>query len=74
MSKYKIVWLYDEHDCEICGWSSESGYVIYKGDDVVIDAKPIAHCFDSVGYSSDQAFVDILKMEGIEVEQEESEE
>ena len=68
--KYKIVWLEDEHDCEICGWSSESGYVIYKDEDVVIENLPVAHCFDSVGYSSEKAFLDILKLEGISVEQE----
>ena len=71
MGKYRIVWMYDEHDCEICGWSAESGYIIYKDDDVVVDAKPIAHCFDSVGYDTEKAFLDILKLEGIEVEQEE---
>lgn len=74
MSKYRIVWLYDSHDCETCGWSGESGYIIYKGDDVVVKKKPIVHCFSSVGYNADEAFIDILNLEGIEVEQEECEE
>lgn len=74
MSKYRIVWLYDSHDCETCGWSGESGYIIFKGDVIVVDKKPIAHCFDSVGHNPDEAFLDILKLEGIEVEQEEQEE
>jgi hypothetical protein len=67
---YTIKWLYDEHDCETCGWSQESGYSVLKDGVEVIKKEPIAHCFGSIGYDSHQAFLDILNLEEVKVSQE----
>lgn len=67
---YVIEYLYDDHDCETCGPSYAQGYVIKKGDVIVVDKTPSAHCFGGDDYTQDDPYKDILELEcpGIEVE------
>ena len=65
---YKIEYLYDEHDCDTCGYSYAEGYKIYKDDVLVIDKSPSAYCYSSVDHPQSEAAFDILKLERIEVE------
>lgn len=65
---YKIVWLEDQHECETCGYSYAQGYKIYKDEDLMIDKTPIALCYDSLNYDHSNAALDILNLEGIQVE------
>jgi len=69
---YKITWLEDSHDCEMCGTDYAAGYVIYKNDVLVIDKTPFAHCFDGDDYSSHSPYADILELEGIVYKEDQS--
>lgn len=66
--KYKIVLLADYHDCETCGYSYNSGYVIYKNETVLIDKTPFAHCYDGTNYEDDNPYEDILKHMEVSIE------
>ena len=68
LRSYMIVWLEDHHECETCGYSYAQGYKIYKNDTLVIDKEPAALCFDSANYDHSNAALDILKIEGIQIE------
>lgn len=65
---YRIEMLYDTHECETCGDDYAEGYKIYKGNKLVIDKSPIAHCYSGQSYNQDGAYKDILYLEGIIVE------
>ena len=47
MYKYKVESVSDEYDCDTCGPSWATGYVLKElGTDLIlIDLEPIAHCF-----------------------------
>ena len=66
---YKIEYLEDAMDCETCGGNWATGYVITKDGVEVISKRPYAHCYNDITYSSSEALMDILKLEGIEVEE-----
>lgn len=68
---YKIVYLNDWHNCEVCGSSYAEGYQIYKDGVLVVDKSPIADCYDSVEYPQGTAAFEVLHLEGIVVETEE---
>lgn len=70
---YKIIWLEDNSDCEICGGNYACGYKIEKDGKVLVDKTPYAHCFSgSSDYNPSEAYTDILKDAGIEVVEEDS--
>ena len=73
---YRIEFMYDSYDCETCGGDYAEGYQIYKDGVMVVDKHPVAHCYDGNFYNQDEAYKDILKLEGvlIEVEYREEEE
>ena len=60
--KYRIELLVDEHDCETCGSAYAEGYQIFLNDELVIDKKPIAHCFNLLTYPDWQAYQDVLRL------------
>lgn len=62
-NQYKIEHLSDSSDCETCGTSYATGYVIYKGEEVVVDKTPYAHCYSGSEYYNHNPFYDILKLE-----------
>ena len=65
---YSIEFLSDDMDCETCGWSSATGYIIYKNGEEVVNKTPTAHCYDSESYDHENALLDILEHAGIKVE------
>lgn len=67
--KYKIVLLADYNDCETCGYSYDSGYVIYKNDEVLVDKTPNAHCYDGTNYEDDNPYKDILEHLKVNIEE-----
>jgi len=58
--KFEIEFLEDSHDCETCGWSAASGFIIRKDGEVIVNKIPAAYCFDSRDYSSDSPYLDLL--------------
>lgn len=67
--KYKIEFLSDYHDCETCGYSYDSGYVLYKNDEVLIDKTPHAHCYDGTNYEEHNPYKDILEYMSVQIEE-----
>jgi len=55
----------DVHDCETCGYSCADGYVIYHNGKIISDKTPSAHCYDSVDYSADNPYKDIVDYFGV---------
>jgi hypothetical protein len=74
MKTVKIQWLWDDHDCETCGSSYSEGALVTikeKGKvDLTLDFSPMAHCFDSVEYSTDFVYASILNTLGYELVEE----
>ena len=61
MTDVSVEWLYDSTDCDTCGYNWADGARVYFDDKLVLDLKPVATCFDSVSYSTEQVFGMILK-------------
>lgn len=68
MSKIKIEWLTDFHDCETCGGAYASGAIVEIDDDVVIDLAPVAACFGGRDYTADEVYARIFNHLGHELE------
>ena len=69
---YKIIYLTDSYDCETCGCNYAEGYQIYKDDELVVDKSPVAHCYAGINFDHSCAPFEILKLEGVTVETEET--
>jgi hypothetical protein len=70
LSKYKIVRLSDSCECETCGTSWAEGYVIYQGDEIVIDKTPLASCYGGKDYYDQEPYKDIIELLGVGVTEE----
>lgn len=68
MKRIKIVELFDESDCEICGSSYAQGYKVYADEELILSYIPMAHCYDSESYDIADVHKDILEYLGYEVE------
>lgn len=44
--KIKYEFLYDEHECETCGYSTAQGAIIWFDEKEVYRLEPVAHCYD----------------------------
>lgn len=64
---FEIVFLEDNHNCETCGSDYAEGYVIKKDGVVVVDKTPVAACFDGSRYDQNMAYVELIRLTGIEV-------
>ena len=64
----KIEWLSDEHNCDICGFTTANGAVITIDDVEAFRLEPQAHCYDSVDYPEEYVFMLIIKHLGHDVE------
>lgn len=67
MSEIRIEWLYDEHDCETCGWSGAEGAKVYIDGELVIELEPIAHCYSGSSWDRDEVYKRILNHIGYEL-------
>lgn len=68
MNKVTIEWSYDEHDCELCGYSTSQGAKAWVNDDCVFDEPALAHCFNGVYVSTEKVYGAILRHIGYDVE------
>lgn len=46
--KIRIEDMYDEYDCETCGYSVAYGGRIFFDEELKFELIPVAHCYDSV--------------------------
>lgn len=65
--KLEIEWLYDDHDCELCGPSYAEGAIVRVDNAVVLEMVPTAHCYSSESYESEEVFVTLLEKFGFDV-------
>lgn len=51
--KVKVFTSYDDHDCDTCGASYASGYVVVDSEtnEIVLTLEPIASCFGGSDYT-----------------------
>ena len=68
MKTYKVEYLEDSHECEDCGKSWATGFIITCPNGEVIEKIPYAYCFDSIHYEEEEASLIILEREGIKIE------
>jgi len=66
--KIKIETLFDEHDCETCGYNYAEGGVVYIEGEKVIEEEPLAYCYDSENYDVLELLCMALRERGITVE------
>lgn len=68
MSKIKIDWLTDEHDCEVCGWNTASGARVTIDGVVALEMLPVAHCTGGQHYNEMDVYEGILLHLGHKIE------
>jgi hypothetical protein len=65
---FEIVFMNDHHNCETCGSSYASGYIIKKDGEVVVDKTPIAACYDDSDYNQNEAYLEVIQLAGIQID------
>jgi hypothetical protein len=65
--KLEIEWLYDDHDCEVCGPSYAEGAIVRMDNVVILELIPNAHCYSSESYEAEEVFVTLLEHFGFDV-------
>lgn len=66
--KIKIKWLYDEYECDNCGYTSAEGALVTFEDGRQLHLKPVAHCYEEQSWSTEDVYLEILKELGYELE------
>lgn len=51
-----IQWLEDEYDCDLCGSSYATGAIVQKGEEIILELEPVAHCYDSESWDKDEVY------------------
>lgn len=64
----RIEWLSDECECDTCGYNWADGAHVYFDDELVLNLKPVASCFDSEHYYPEDVYQRILGQLGHSVE------
>ena len=54
----------DEYECDTCGSNWAEGGQVIVDDEIVIHAEPIAHCFDSCSFNTEELLIMALKKLG----------
>jgi len=67
-NKLEIEWLYDYHDCEVCGMSGALGAVARFNGAVILELIPQAHCYSSTTYDESEIYATVFSMLGIDLE------
>ena len=57
-----IKWIYDEHDCETCGYTAAEGAIVTG--DVALHLEPVAHCYNSSHYGPAEVYRAIIEALG----------
>jgi len=55
-----IEWSEDSYDCETCGTSYATGAKITLNGKVIMDKPAVAHCYDGVDVSTEEAYLAII--------------
>lgn len=65
--KIEIEFLEDETDCDLCGPTYCTGFLVYFDGELRLDLKPVASCTDARTYSVEETTELILQELGHEV-------
>lgn len=65
----EIEWLWDEQDCELCGWTCSKGAIVKLNGEAIIRLEPVAHCYNGVDYSEEFVYKKILDYLGYEIKE-----
>lgn len=68
MSRIKIVWLEDTHDCDVCGTNWAQGAEVYKDGQLLFKLEPMAHCLGGQHWDLEDIYKYLLQALGYEVE------
>ena len=68
MAHIQIKWLWDEIDCETCGFDSALGAEVRIDGQQRLCLDPRAHCYDGMSYSETDVMLAILRELGHSVE------
>ncbi len=68
MNHFKITAIYDEHDCETCGWSSSVGFDVTLDGEPFVKLLPAAGCFNCETYEESHALAAIIGKLGYTIE------
>ena len=68
MKTIKIEWLYDEIECETCGWSYAEGAVVHIDGEQILCEEAVAHCFGGNTITTQEVYEKILNHLGYKVE------
>lgn len=63
----EIEWVYDEHDCEVCGPSYAEGAIVRVDNVVILEMMPSAHCYSSESYEPEEVYNALLNRFGFDV-------
>lgn len=66
--KIRIEQLFDETDCETCGVSYATGFIVYLDDEKFLEFLPLAACYDGDSFELDYVYGQILAKLGYDVE------
>jgi hypothetical protein len=69
MTKIKIEWLSDEHECDTCGWTYATGAAVEFDGVPCIDLEPSAYCYDGESYDAEDVFRRIIERLGHTIEE-----
>jgi hypothetical protein len=61
VSEISIEWLTDYHNCETCGSSYAEGAVVSIDGQIVLEMRPVAHCFGGTNYYESDVYGRILQ-------------
>lgn len=66
MTDIRIEWLTDTSDCDQAGCSGgwAGGARVYFDGELALDLSPVAHCYYSINYDSEEVFARILSKLG----------
>jgi hypothetical protein len=68
MNHFKITAIYDEHECETCGWSCSVGYNVTLNGKPFVKLLPFAVCCGDQTYNEIHALAAIIGKLGYTIE------
>lgn len=67
----KITYKTDTWECELCGTSVADGAEVILPSGRILELTPCAHCYDSISYTREEIFREVLQELGYTLEERE---
>ena len=68
MKNIKVTRLEADSDCELCGWTCSSGFILEADGNKIDEVIPVASCTSPVSIDEDDMWVRIFEKLGINLE------